>query len=79
MSGTCIGVWTDGNSSTNHGILAPAHGGPPLKFTQADTEDGQDGGVKTLATAGVVTSGVIGASVTYVYDGGSGVAKQVRF
>ena len=78
MSGTCIGVWTDGDG-TNHGVLAPAHGGPPLKFTQADTEDGEDGGVKTLATGTVPTSGVIGASVTYVYNGGSGVAKQVRF
>ena len=73
MSGTVIGIWTDGDSSTNHGMLAPAHGGPPLKFTQADTEDGQDGGVKTLTTS------LIGSSVTYIYNGGSGIAKQVRF
>ena len=73
MTGKVISIWTDGDSSTNHGMLAPDAGGPPLKFTQADTEDGEDGGVKALTTS------LVSASVNYWYDGANGVAKKVRF
>ena len=74
MSGTIHSIAAFGDVTGGRGgTILPAHGGPPLSFENDDTESGGSGNNRVLAAAD------IGASVTYIYDGGRGMAKKVRF
>ena len=74
MSGTILSISAFGDvSGARGGVLQPAHGGPPLIFQNDDTESGGSGNNRVLA------AGDVGSTVTYVYDGATGLAKKVRF
>lgn len=74
MSGTILSIDAFGDvTDARGGVLQPAHGGPPLSFQNNDTESGGSGNNRVLA------AGDVGSTVTYVYDGATGLAKKVRF
>ena len=74
MTGKVLSIDAYGDvTDARGGVLQPDHGGPPLSFLNNDTESGNSGNNRVLA------SGDIGASVNYIYDGATGLAKKVRF
>ena len=73
MSGTILTI-----AGTTHGQIMPAIGGAPLPFDQTDTVDDSAGHVEAINTKTLAQS-LIGTSVTYVYDGAVGKARNVHF
>ena len=71
MSGTILSV----SSTEGHGLINPNEGGPPISFDQDDT-------IETSTLHEIrnksLSQSLVGSSVTYVYDGGTGRAKYVR-
>ena len=63
------------SSIEGNGLIRPNNGGPPIPFDQDDT-------IETSTLHEIrnksLTQSLVGSTVSYIYDGGSGKAKYVR-